>query len=104
MFYKVIKDGKIIDLLNHPVWVKYQEKHDVMLTCPEAEAEGVMSSDGNYFWHIDIFPSMKKEGIDTVSLVEIDVYEYEKLKTLNMKTPEEIIDAYTLALITGGIL
>lgn len=104
MFYKVIKDGKIIDLLNHPIWIKYQAKHDVMLTCPINEAEGVMSSDGKYFWHVDVFPSIKKQDVDTVSLVEIDVYEYNKLRTLNMKTPQEIIDAYTLDLIMGGVL
>ena len=104
MYYKVIKDGNVIDILDNLVYVKYQKKHDVMLLCPENEAEGIMSSDGKYFWHIDVFPSMKKEGIDTVSLIEIDVYEYEKLKVLNMKTPEEIIDQYTLSLITGGIL
>lgn len=61
MFYKVIKDGKIIDLLNHPIWIKYQAKHDVMLTCPINEAEGVMSSDGEYFWHVDVFPSIKNK-------------------------------------------
>lgn len=73
-------------------------------TCPINEAEGVMSSDGEYFWHVDVFPSIKKQDVDTVSLVEIDVYEYNKLRALNMKTPQEIIDAYTLDLITGGVL
>lgn len=51
-----------------------------------------------------MFSVYKKQDVDTVSLVEIDVYEYNKLRALNMKTPQEIIDAYTLDLITGGVL
>ena len=41
---------------------------------------------------------------NTVNLEEIDVYEYNQLKILNLKTPEEIIDAYTKSLIDGGVL
>jgi hypothetical protein len=44
------------------------------------------------------------DGYDTVELVEIDKYEYERLRMLNLKTPEEIIDEYTLLLLAGGIL
>ena len=42
--------------------------------------------------------------MDTVELVEISEAEYERLRALNFKTPEEIIDAYTLSLLEGGIL
>lgn len=44
------------------------------------------------------------EGYDTVQLIPIDTYEYQKLKALNGKTAEEIIDAYTLTLLEGGVL
>jgi len=37
-------------------------------------------------------------------LEEIEEYEYKQLRALNMKTPEEIIDEYTLLLIEGGVL
>lgn len=104
MYYKVIKNNRVIDLLENPVFVKYQSKNDIMLNCPENEAEGILSSDQHQIWHVDVFPHMKKSGIDTVSLIEIDKYEYLQLKPLGMKTPEEIIDAYTLSLIEGGVL
>nr|DAR44307.1 MAG TPA: hypothetical protein [Caudoviricetes sp.] len=104
MFYKVEYNGKTIDLLENPIYVKYQKKHDIFLSCPETEAQGVMSSDHNTIWHVDIYPSIEKENIDTVSLIEIDKYEYQKLYALNLKTAEEIIDAYTLELLNGGIL
>lgn len=104
MFYKVEYNGKTIDLLENPIYVKYQKKHDIFLSCPETEAQSVMSSDHNTIWHVDIYPSIEKENIDTVSLIEIDKYEYQKLYALNLKTAEEIIDAYTLELLNGGIL
>lgn len=31
MYYKVIKNGKVIDVLDHLTFVKHQQKHDVML-------------------------------------------------------------------------
>ena len=72
MFYKVIKNGRVIDVLDRLSFVKYY-----LIPSPE---------------------------YDTVSLEEIDQYEYEQLKALGGKTPEAIIDAYTLSLIQGGLL
>ena len=104
MYYKVLKDGKVIDVLDHLVFVKYQKKHNIMLVCDESEAQAIVSSDGTYIWHLEWLYKMPVDGYDTVDLVEIDKYEYEQLKVLNYKTPQEIIDAYTLSLIEGGIL
>lgn len=103
MYYKVIKNGKVIDVLDHLTFVKYQQKHDVMLACAENEAEAIISSDGNYIWHVATLykaPSC----YETVTLEEIDSIEYNQLKLMNCKTPEEIIDAYTLQLIKEGKL
>lgn len=106
MFYKVIKDGKVIDVLTHLSYVKFQVKNRIMVGCDESSAQGIISSDGKYIWHLEHlyrFPieAGKKE---TVQLEAIDEYEYKQLKVLGMKTPEEIIDEYTLLLIEGGIL
>lgn len=104
MYYKVIKDGKVIDVLDHLSFVKYQEKHRIMVACAKEEAQAIISSDGDYIWHVNGLYNIPVDGYDTVELVEIDEYEYRQLKTLNMRTPEEIIDEYTLLLIEGGIL
>lgn len=104
MYYKILKDGKVIDVLDHLVFVKYQNKHNIMLVCDESEAQGIVSSDGSYVWHVEYLYKIPVDGYDTVDLVEIDKYEYEQLKVLNYKTPQEILDAYTLSLIEGGIL
>lgn len=107
MFYKVIKNDRVIDVLRNLSYVKYQEKHNIMVSCGQSDAQGVLSSDERYIWHIDWlyrFPEKAKGRYDTVILEEIDEYEYNQLKILNMKTPEEIIDEYTLLLIEGGML
>lgn len=104
MYYKVIKDGKVIDVLNRLVFVKYQPKHNIMVLCDKSEAQGIVSSDESYVWHIDWLYKIPAEGYDTVQLIEIDKYEYMQLKALNGKTPEQILDEYTLLLIEGGIL
>lgn len=104
MFFKVIKNGRVIDVIKNPIYVKYQPKNDIFLVCDESEAECVVSSDNETIWHVDVYPSISKQDIDTVGLVEIDEYEYKQLKCLNLKTPSEIIDAYTLMLLDGDML
>lgn len=104
MYYKVLKDGKVIDVLDHLIFVKYQKKHGIMLLCDKSEAQGIVSSDDTHIWHVNGLYHIPVDGYDTVEVIEIDKYEYNNLKMLNLKTPQEIIDEYTLQLIEGGIL
>ena len=104
MYYKVLQDNKVIDVLDRLIFVKYQKKHDIMLLCDQSEAQAIVSSDGSYAWHVNWLYNIPVNGYDTVELIEIDEYEYKQLKMLNMRTPEEIIDEYTLLLLDGGVL
>lgn len=104
MFYKVIKNGKIIDVLDKLIYLKYQKKHDRMILCKEDEAQAVMSSDNKYIWHVNTMYDLPVAGYDTVSLLPIDQYEYEELKLFNLNTREELIDAFTLSLIKDGVI
>lgn len=104
MFYKVIYNDKVIDVLDQLVYVKYQEKYDRMILCDEREAQAILSSDEKYIWHEKTLYNIPVPGYDTVSIEKIDAYEYEQLKILKLKTLEEVIDEYTLLLIEGGIL
>lgn len=104
MYYKVLKDGKVIDALDRLTFVKYQEKHKIMLLCDESEAQGIVSSDGRHYWHLDYLYNFPVYGFDAVELEEIDAYEYEQLQVLNCKSVNEVIDWYTLELIKGGVL
>ena len=104
MYYKVLKNGKVIDVLDRLTFVKYQKKHNIMIVCDKSQAQAIMSSDGEYIWHVAGLYRLPVDGYDTVELVEIDQYEYKQLKVLNYKTPTQIIDEYTLLLLEGGIL
>ena len=104
MYYKVVKDEKVIDVLDHLTFVKYQEKHDIMIVCPRTEAQAIVSSDEKYFWHVKGLYSIPKDGFDTVELISIDKYEYESLKVLNLKSPEEIADAIVLQILERGLI
>ena len=104
MYYKVMKDGKVIDVLDHLVFVKYQKKHEIMVLCYESEAQGIVSSDSSHVQHVNYLYKIPVDGYDTVELEEIDEYEYTQLKVLNMKDPQSIIDEYTLLLIKEGII
>lgn len=54
MYYKVLKDGRVIDALDRLQFVKYQPKHDIMVNCTEDDAQGIISSNGKY---LDLYRS-----------------------------------------------
>ena len=104
MFYKVIKNGRVIDVLDTLIFLRYQPKHGVMVLCSESEAQAILSSDKNTIWHEETLYRIPVDGYDTVTLVEIDEYEFKQLKILNGKTPEEIIDGFMMQLIEDGVI
>ena len=104
MYYKVIKNNKVIDVLDNIVYLKWQPKHKMMVLCCIDEAEAILSSDKNTIWHEETLYKIPVEGYDEVTLQEIDKYEYDRLKVLNMKTPEEIIDNFMLSLLENNII
>ena len=103
MYYKLLKKQTVVDILDQLIYLKYDDHLGMMLNSDINSANAVLSSDKNHYWHLLGFPKPDIE-MDTVEAVEISAQEYEKLKTLNFKTPEEIIDAYTLLLLNGCIL
>lgn len=104
MYYKVMKNNKVIDVLEKLIFLKYQPKHQIMVICDEPEAQAILSSDKNTIWHESTLYKIPVEGYDTVTLEEIDVYEYRSLKVLNGKSPEEIIDELILFMIDRNII
>lgn len=104
MYYKAMIGSRVVDVLDRLVFLRYQPKHDTMVLCDESEAQAILSSDTNTIWHESTLYNIPAPGYDTVTLVEIDKYEYNQLKMLNGKTPQDIIDAYTLSLIDEGVI
>ena len=94
MYYKVVCDNKVIDVLDNLVYLKYQPKHNRMLLCKEPEAQAVFSSDRKEIWHVEGLYDLPVVGYDTVQLIPIDKYEYRRFKVFSGKTPEEIVDGF----------
>lgn len=105
-FWKVIKDGKIIDVLDSLVYLKWEPKHKTMILSSEDEAQAILSSDKNTVWHEKTLYRIPMEAgvYDTVMLAEIDEHEYKQLKMLNLSTPEQIIDSFVLSLLEDNII
>lgn len=104
MYYKVIKNNKVIDVLDSLTYLKWQPKHKTMILSDENEAQAILSSDKNTIWHEKTLYNIPVSGYDTVELIEIDEYEYKQLKILNGKNIQEILDEYTLLLINEGVI
>lgn len=106
MFYKVIKNNKVIDVLDRLTYLKWQPKHKIWILSDENEAQAILSSDNNTVWHEKTLYQVPTDEVnfDTVELIGIDKFEYDQLKMLNGKTPEEIADAIILSLIEDGII
>ena len=104
MYYKVIKDNKVIDVLDKLIYLKYQPKHKIMVLSDENDAQAILSSDKDTIWHEKTLYKVPVDGYDEVEIEEIDEYEYKQLKVLNCKTPEQIVDEYNLLLIEMGVI
>ena len=104
MYYKVLKDNKVIDVLDSLIYLKWQPKHKIMVLTDENQAQAILSSDKNSIWHEKTLYNVPVDGFDTVEIVEIDEHEYKQLRVLNMKSPEAIIDEYNLLLLEMGVI
>lgn len=106
MYYKVLKDNRVIDVLEQLIYVKWQPKHKIMVLTDINDAQGILSSDCEHVWHDSTlyrFPD-DVDGYTNVKLEEIDEFEYNSLKALGGKTPEEIVDATILLMLERGML
>jgi len=104
MFFKVLKNNKVIDVLDNLVYLKWQPKHKTMVLCDENEAQAILSSDKNTIWHEETLYKIPVSGYESVSVQEVDEFEYKQLRVLNMKSPESIIDEYNLLLLEMGVI
>lgn len=106
MFYKVLKNNKVIDVLDHLTYLKWQPKNKIMLLCGEGEAQAILGSDNNTIWHVEGLYDLPVEAgkYENVSIQEINQFEYKQLKIFNLKDLNEVLDEYTLLLIEEGVI
>lgn len=103
-YYKVMKDNKVIDVLDQLIYIKWQEKHNIPVLCDINEAQAILSSDNNTIWHEETLYELPVDGFDTVRIEQISKHDYKQLKMLNGKTPEEIVQEFLLLLVEEGVL
>lgn len=106
MFYKVMKNNKVIDVLDNLIYLKWDSKHRVMVLTDENFAEAILSSSKDDIWHVKGFYKIPVDEpkFETVEIEEINKFEFEQLRMLNGKTPEQIADELILDLINSGII
>lgn len=106
MYYKIVKNNKVIDVLDHLKYFKWQSKHKIMLLTDMSDAQAILSSDESTFWHTETLYKLPNDApeFEIVEIFPIEEHEYRQLKTLNGRTPEEIFDNTILYLIENGIL
>lgn len=78
MYYKVLKDNKVVDTLKDIHYIKYQEKHNLLLLCNIQEAEAILSSDGMHGWHIEGLYNFPPDNHE-YEIIEIKKPEYDEL-------------------------
>jgi hypothetical protein len=104
MFYKVIKNNKVIDVLDKLVYLRYQPKHNRMVLCDKSKAQAFFSSDRKNIWYTETLYRLPIDKYEEVELIEIDEFEFKQLRVLNMKTPEAIVDEMVLYMIENHII
>ncbi len=106
MYYKVLKNNKVIDVLDNLIYLKWEPKHKTMILSDENDAQAILSSDKETIWHEETLYKVPVDEpkFETVELIEIDSFEYKQLKMLNGQTPEQIADELILDLINSGII
>lgn len=50
MYYKLLREGKIVDAVDGLDFVKFQKRNGIFLSCPEDQAQAVISSGGEKIW------------------------------------------------------
>lgn len=89
MFYKVMYNNMVIDLLNEVCWVRYLPNSKRLIATDSQAANGIMGSDHNTVYHIFGKPYTFDKEIKTVEVVKIDVKEYDMLKSQSMLQKQE---------------
>lgn len=82
-YYKILKDGIIIDTNN--VFLRWQEKHKIMIGCEAGDAQFIQSSDQSTIWRTDWLNAVPDDLTPLYELadaVEISEEEYTSLRAI----------------------
>lgn len=81
-YYKVIRDGVIVDA--GEIWLRWQEKNRILISCAPEDAQFIMSHDGADIWRVQwLNPAPAAAGsYETVEAALIDQQEYLDLRAV----------------------
>lgn len=83
MFYKIIYDHIVIDIVKDPNWVLWLKKAKIFTLTDETTANGIVSSSGEEVYHLNDTEEFLNCGEDhkTVVVIQIDESEYSSLQS-----------------------
>ena len=73
MYYKLLQNGQAVRLVERQSFLRWQERHGMLVPCDAEYANGILGTDG-VAYHVDGLPEIPLAGIETVQ--EIDRAEY----------------------------
>lgn len=79
MFYKVMYNNMVVDLLTEARWVRYLPNSKRLVATDSQAANGIMGSDHNTVYHLFGKPYTFADEVKTVQVLKISGEEYEKL-------------------------
>jgi len=81
MFYKVLHNNMLLDLLTEVQWVRYLPKQKRMVKTDSQSANGVMGSDHNTVYHLVGRPYTFDAELKSVEVIKISEEEFGRLST-----------------------
>lgn len=81
MYYKVMNNNMVIDLLTEVRYVRYLSNSKRIVACQKGAAHGIVGSDGETIYRLYDAPSNVLENKKIIELVEINAEEYSALST-----------------------
>lgn len=81
MFYKIMHNNMVIDLLTEISWVRYLPNSKRLVVTDSQSANGIMGSDHNTVYHLFGKPYNFVADLKTVEVVRIEKVEFEALQT-----------------------
>lgn len=73
MYYKLLQNGQAVRIVERQSFLRWQDKHGMLVPCDEEYASGILGTDG-VAYQVDGLPEIPLAGIETVQ--EIDRAEY----------------------------
>ena len=84
-YFKVVRDGNVIDA--GEIWLKWQKKNRIMVSCPPEDAQFILSGDGNTIYRVQwLNPAPEEAGQHEV--VEAAIIERQEFLDLRAQLDE----------------